>query len=614
MASVFTAIADLVNLARLQTGGEIRRVLNLPERAEIVDRTGNSYDWTPALRRANGTWVLNSTQNAILTEAYSTGGCAASAPVGSGKSLACFCLPVALQSDKAVLLQPGSMRDDWNNERITYSRNFIDPGYRLEAVSYAMVSHPNGTGFFHSKRPDLIIADEADKLANHNGRALSRLLQYLIDYPDTRVVLLSGSLEGNSVRKSFHLFAMALRSRSPLPLDFAGVDSLSAAIDPRRKPDMLAISKWEPLADKYDVPGPTDGEDATSNRRERLRRALRIRLASTQGVVIIKGTAYKGEIELIKRAPRVPEYVQQWLDYVTGTWTDPEGFEFTSHLDLARKSAELSQGFFYRTKWEPHGCDHPDLCEFKAGDYRCQAGYLVDIRWQDARRAWNRAVRQFMPSAEIGTDSNALAGRVAERWVTHRRSGGPVPKRCVPPSVIDAWEVWRDHKAKTPPDTEPVWLDDFIIDDSRDWLNAQTVPSVLWVRHRAVAERLSSKLGIQALGAGPDADRQLVQLCKLRHPPHLILSIAAHGRGKNLQRYHNGLVVYPMSGGSVWEQLIGRFARQGQKSDVVRFGVNLHTDSARDALKTATEDARYSEETVGASRLLLKARALIGAK
>jgi superfamily II DNA or RNA helicase len=85
---------------------------------------------------------------------------------------------------------------------------------------------------------------------------------------------------------------------------------------------------------------------------------------------------------------------------------------------------------------------------------------------------------------------------------------------------------------------------------------------------------------------------------------HGIVSIRAHGTGKNLQAYSVSLVLTPPGSGATWEQLLGRLHRPGQNADEVLFKVWQHTKELRAAFDQALSDASYIETTLGSKQKL----------
>ncbi|MEI6807023.1 MAG: helicase, partial [Myxococcaceae bacterium] len=82
-------------------------------------------------------------------------------------------------------------------------------------------------------------------------------------------------------------------------------------------------------------------------------------------------------------------------------------------------------------------------------------------------------------------------------------------------------------------------------------------------------------------------------------------SIAAHSEGRNLQKWHQNLVMSCPANGSVWEQLIGRTHREGQLADKVTFDIVVACNEQLRSLHRAVSDARYIQDTTGQPQKLI---------
>jgi hypothetical protein len=69
--------------------------------------------------------------------------------------------------------------------------------------------------------------------------------------------------------------------------------------------------------------------------------------------------------------------------------------------------------------------------------------------------------------------------------------------------------------------------------------------------------------------------------------------------------FQRSLVANPPSGGSEWEQLLGRTHRQGQLDDEVTFEVYRHTQTFRDALERARDLSGYIQGSFGNTQKLV---------
>jgi hypothetical protein len=137
-----------------------------------------------------------------------------------------------------------------------------------------------------------------------------------------------------------------------------------------------------------------------------------------------------------------------------------------------------------------------------------------------------------------------------------QRKHGPYPPAWQEGAELLA--AWRDVKQRFEPNSVPVWIDDAPLRECVETLHRGTI---VWTRRRAAGERLE-KLGLPWYGAGVSPQEH-------RGAGSIACSVAAHGTGKNLQRWHRARVIHPLATAGGWEQLIGRVHRQGQRSDAV---------------------------------------------
>ena len=152
------------------------------------------------------------------------------------------------------------------------------------------------------------------------------------------------------------------------------------------------------------------------------------------------------------------------------------------------------------------------------------------------------------------------------------------------------------------PETEAVWVDDFLAADCADWRGSNV--GLLWYDHDAFGRRVADLANVPFYGPGAKAS---IEILAERGDRALVVSIRAHGTGKNLQQFSRQLVANPPSDGAIWEQLLGRTHRQGQIADEVTVGIYRHTDEFRYALDKARELSAYITGTMGGASKLLRA-------
>ncbi|MGL5441357.1 MAG: hypothetical protein ACRDDJ_02680, partial [[Mycobacterium] stephanolepidis] len=240
-------------------------------------------------------------------------------------------------------------------------------------------------------------------------------------------------------------------------------------------------------------------------------------------------------------------------------------------------------------------------------------------RWLKARKEWHKELREKLKLSRPHMDSPLLCAKAAIRWykgythVERDTEGHEVARHSIPakstsgplpvwPSLC--WPEWEQVRDSVKPETEAVWLSDFFVEDCLKWLAEG--PGLLWYEFDGLARRVlerarSAGLVVAPCGPGRDGDTRVKDL---NGSEAAVISIRAHGTGKNLQQFARNLVANPPSSGSEWEQLLGRTHRQGQVADEVTVEVYRHTEPVVRAVEKARDLSEYIEESFGASQRL----------
>jgi hypothetical protein len=429
--------------------------------------------------------------------------------------------------------------------------------------TYDALSRPDATALLTGLAPDLIICDEAHKLADQTSTRTRRLARYLAAHPETMFCALSGSFTSKSVKDYAHLAMWALRGQSPLPRTYHELEVFSLALDTFKltlsvggvDQRAAARSRLEPLRVAFSAPT--------------VRTAYQRRLTSCPGVVATTEASIGTPIRIETVWPSVPPEVTRQLANFEATWATPAGEEIEDALAFARVHRQLSLGFFYRWVWP---------------------GGVPDRSWLEARADWHRELRTYLPTSREGGDSPHLASVACAAG-----------SRTVPTTLARAWATWEREKGKPTPPTECVWVDYFAALAAVRWAYAQPTPPLVWYEHTAFGREVARIGGFLFADVGPEADSMLASM---RAPVPLVLSVDAHGTGKNLQLWSRQLVTSPSSNGRVWEQLIGRTHRPGQLADTVHVNYFSHVATMRDAMRSARADARYITETLNTPQKL----------
>ncbi len=494
-------------------------------------------------------------------EAQRVGGLLAPLGAGEGKTDICSLLPEIMDSRVAVLLVPAALRKKFleidypllsGQYRLPnvfgHGLYYADTKRLLYVISYEELSRHTATDLLPRRAPDLIVADEAHRLQNSSAAVTKRVTRYLNENRHVRFCGLSGSITTKSIKNFAHLSKFALRDGSPLPLNWLTLEEWASALDPGEMPapagELLVFC--EP------------GEDVRSG--------FRRRLVETPGVVASVGNRLPVALNIHSRPLATTPAIERALGEMRDSWVTAGGEVIPDQLAFSRYARQLAGGFYTRWIWP--------------------RGEPLDVRleWLEARAEWHKEVRSFLKTrAREGMDSPFLLARAAQLgdW----------------PSAT--WGRWAGIKGEAEPATEVVWVDDYLVRDALAW--GERNVGIIWYEHDAIGRRLADLSGFPFYGPGEQAGLSLQRESGRRT---VIASVKAHGEGKNLQQFRSQLVTTPSSNGKTWEQLLARMHRQGQKADEVDTFVYLHTTEMAGALTSAIRDARYFEETVGATQRL----------
>lgn len=531
--------------ARIQVPSDLQRILDLP----IVDPS-ETPDLTVTFRRTGGTMVLRPIQNAALWQASQVGGLLGVLGVGWGKTILGFLLPRIMGAQRPLLLIPAAMREQCEADYLRYNEHFklADP---LTVRTYEELSSPSRSGMLRVLNPDLIIADEGHRLRATDSTRYRRLRRYFQENQDTRFCVLSGTITAGSLKDFQHLARFALREGSPLPLTYPLLKAWCDAVDDGGAPGRDIL----PLCRKFNVSS--------------AKAAVRERLVSAPGVVATSDQGVAASLLFLPVAADVPGSIREAMDQVDKSWQAPNGDELEDGFEKSRVMRQLICGFYYYWDWSPA----PWFGE-------------PDVEWLSTRSAWHKAVRLTLQSkvAIEGLDSPILLARACARGL-----------EILPEKLTTAWAAWIEHRTKRPPPTLAEWLDPYLVERTAEWMNEQDEPPLVWYGHRVFGQELASQTGVAHFGDGPDAAKAIATITE---PVTAVVSMAAHGGGRNMQAWGRQLIATPLSNGARFEQLLGRTHRSGQMRDEVQAATYVH-GPFRAALAKAFSDARYIESTTG---------------
>lgn len=564
-------------LARPVSGSaDLDRIVKLPRRRvttkNYVEVVTNAFRNRKEIDPKHP-YQLNPTQAWALFEISRAGGALGAIGVGFGKTGLGILAPLSLPGCRScVLLLPASLRDSFSLHYHSWSHNFrvpnldgygnLDPNLpTIYPVSYDTLSRAGAVGLLEKLAPDLVIADEAHCLRDRRSTRTWRVLNYFKQHPSTRFCGWSGTLTSKSIKDYAHLSALALRHGSPLPIHTATVEEWARALD----------------ASTNSIPAPA-GALVVFDMGRGVRDGFCQRVNDTLGFVTTSEASVSASIYFLERKVETPKAVEDSLCKLRDTAERPDGEQLVEASQVYRCARELASGFYY--KWV-----FP----------RKEARPLID-EWLQIRKEWHKELREKLKYRTLGMDSPLLLCRAAIRSSNGYEGELPVWES-------EWFDRWLDIKNKVRPETEAVWISDYVLEDLE---KDKKEKRIVWYEHDTFGDRLRG-FGFRVFDSSSSGDA--VESCETS----FAANIRTHGTGRNLQKHHslNVIANYP-SAHAAWEQLIGRTHRQGQRADEVIFSVYRHTPELRDAFSRARVYARYQSETLGIPMKLLQASYAFG--
>ena len=523
---------------------EVSRILSHPIREQ-----GTTPTLSPMLERwSEHLWPVQLEALATLATQPHPLGIYGDIGVGGGKFLIATLAGTVLGAKRPIVLTKPDLIRQAESEYDRFKELFPEvEGHRPTYVAYSTLSQTKSGQLLWKLKPDLIVLDEAHCVASRTSARTRRLLDYVIQNPDTRVCVLSGTLNRKSLQDVAHLAEMALRDTMWLPI----------------RDDIL--KGWSQVLDHGAVPNPKDAkrllqplvrwsEAKSEDAMEAYREAYRRRYLTTPGVIAPPETDVRCSLVLHQWRVETPPPIHAAVRALADDWILPDGTQLVDALEYWRHGTTLSCGFYYRPIWEG-----PDI-----------------EQWQDLRREWHRALRtQLQYIRQPGLDSPALVEQACVGGWAH-------------PNTIRAYEAWLGVRDTVTQDSEVVWIDRSLVDAALTRARSYG-RCLLWYESSRAWEPVLRAAGIPVYGAGSEPPTPNVRIAALsRH---------VHGTGKNLQAWDTQIVLEPPSSATPWEQMLGRTHRPGQLSDEVRVDILCATWMPRSRIYSATQEAEYIEKT-----------------
>lgn len=509
---------------------EAHRIAALPDSSISIDEgiiaQINEQLSTP-LNRAEQRFTLKPLQVLSLLHASAAGGLLGALGCGVGKTLLSAVLPTFLRAERPLLLVPAALVEKTRAEFAEWSVYYeIRP---IKVISYERISRDSGLNELTSYAPDLLICDEAHYLKDLSSARTLRIGGYLERNQSVRAIFLSGTLLNRSIGNVAHLGDWALAESSPFPRELRTVAEWDNIL--YGETNEFALQRFSPLLSAAGLTDPA--------------KALYEKLRRVSGVVLTHGDTVESSLQINKVFLQIPRELQEQIKKCLeeGVLAGFEGVEDLDALSASGHLWESTDDFILRA-----------LSQMYSGFlyYWAWPNNVRDEEWLSARRNWSRTARRILEMQLPHFDTLGLIENNFEQL-----------PREVARAAESAYHQWfsTEMYKKDPPPKKEVWVSDYLIESVGKLLSKIKEPTLIWVNFTALAERMSSILKIAYVGGGEEIPAYEGQ--------HLILSLKSHATGKNLQAWHNNIVAAPISDPAMWEQLLARTHRMGQRADTV---------------------------------------------
>lgn len=545
---------------------EFRRIEQIPRRVytdaqilEIQDRM------TALLKTPKGTMRLRPIQALALYEIGTYGGLLGPIGVGRGKELICFLAPYVLGAKHPLLLMPAHLIARSRREM----QEVYAPHWRIvvpEMLSFQMLGQASHAGHLAMVPPDAIIVNESHYLKNPRAAVSRRYRRHVKEFPDTKVVNVSGTLLTKSVMDFGPLVRHCVKP-CPLPTNDHVLQEWADAVDEKvtvygqRSPGaLLRFCNEEELAH-----GPVIAA----------RKGLRRRLTETAGVIASGDDDVTVNGEPVRLVVRALEYdqdpvVEKHFETLRGAWETPDGWAFDQAMGVWMHARTLALGLHYTFETWPPGSGPGG----------------VKGPWMMARSAWCKYVREAIKSSRA-FDSEK---QVALACVKH-----PVPE----------WTTWQEIRPTFTPVTKAVWHCTGALEAAAKW--GRQGPGVIWTDHTKFAHELERMTGFKYFGQG-GVDKTGLPIEQASPRECVIASRHANSTGRNIQFWDRALVTAAPMNAKDWEQMLGRFHRDGQKSEEVTVDVLLGCREHWEGWTRSLALADMTRDLLGAPQKILLAR------
>jgi len=555
---------------------ELQRIMAIPRRVwdsdlyEGMAAEELAQMMTQHLKTPEGEQALWPVQAKALQEAHDLRGAFGPIAVGKGKTLISFLAPVVMEAERPLLIVPARLRRKTVQEFQELAKHWkAHPD--LQIVSYEKISRQGGQKLLEERDVDLLIFDEVHRLKSRRAAVTRKVRDWVKEHPEVPILAMSGTITSRSLFDFSHVLRWAaLEKLYPLPKSDQELASWAAAVDEikpkeaRMQGAVGALEKFCNPTEKLALEKKTDDENYYRNI---IRGAVRRRINETPGVVAQHADGVDASLNIVLTS--ITGYNDKVLELAEGLrrGEKPNGDIMTDN-DLATRwfiYRSLSSGFWY--DWVPP----------------------PPLEWKARRSAWKKHVREYIKSDIKGLESELLITNYISR------SGEEED-----PEAYKAFQEWREVKDTYKYDIVPRWVDDNMIQYVAKW--SRNHKGIIWVSEVALGQRIEKDLGFpyfHQMGVNKDG----FPIEGVKPDGCIVASVASNSEGRNLQAWSDNLIISPFPTGKVWEQVLGRTHRPGQKADEVWVEVVIGCMVEWECWKQARKDAEYASQIEAVKKL-----------
>lgn len=557
-------------------------------------------------------------------------------------TLVSYLLPAIIPGvQRPLLLLPAALVDKtWRefkqlrNHWICHQSFMTEEKFRASVITYQALGRDSGFDALKKLRPDIVICDEVHKLANRDAAVTKKMFRHMIANPDTIFCGVSGTITKRSILDYWHIIYWALKHHMPLPRTEKEAESWAEVLDERKieavsRRGSGMLMRFVSTEDMPQQPVRTAAIGRTQqmpnmffeDQLAAVRKGYQRRLQESPGVISSTEQSVGASL-VMRRLPVTPgPRAAEHLKVLRETGCNPDGDKLPTPMDVWRVARQIVCDFVYR--WDPPP-PKAWLSARKAwnwyvyeilapdGSLREQYQHLhLDSPMQVALAVTGRTYKQKVqdwPERFPDETEDEYTDRVGSETLD-RIHNAPEKTFAQSPTITDpyiahAYSEWAAIRGSYKINTVPEWLDDTTLRYCVDWTRSNG-PGIVWTEHRAFGIRLAEMLGTGfCSNGGLDANGKMIEDYDGKT---VVASVAANCEGRNLQAWNKNLIVTVLPTGRIVEQLLGRTHRQGQLADTVYVDWIAACAEQDQGFQQMMADARYIQDTTGASQKLLYA-------